>query len=125
MSAETRERERGGRGGRCVTGFLKGADAAPQSGGRGGGVGAEVPPPSPRLVEDGGGPVGTSGLDDLLLRPHRLVLLRLTLAHVDDHAGGGLCPRVELILFTWRGNKKTINQSIKFIYMAHFSNKAT
>lgn len=51
-------------------------------------------------VEDLRGSVGTSGLDDLLLWPHRLVLFRLALAHVDDHAGRGLCPRVEFIFLT-------------------------
>lgn len=88
MSAETRER------GQVCCGF-KG-----RSGGRTG-AGEEA-----SLVEDFGGSVGTSGLDNLLLWPRRLVLLRLALAHVDDHAGGGLCPRVELVLFTWKGRRR-------------------
>lgn len=84
MNAETREREGWGvaglRGGRRPR-RCRGGEAS--------------------LVEDFGGSLRTSGLDDLPLWPRRRVLLRLTLAHVDDHAGGGLCPRVELILFTW------------------------
>lgn len=55
------------------------------------------------LVEDLGGSVGTSGLDDLVLRPRRLVLLGLALAHVDHDARGGFCPGVELVLLTWGG----------------------
>ena len=58
------------------------------------------------LVEDFGRAVGASGLDDLLLWPHRLVFLRLALTHMDDHAGGGLCPRVELVFFTWRSQRR-------------------
>lgn len=53
------------------------------------------------LVEDFGGSVGTSGLDNLLLWPRRLILFCLTLAHMDNHTGGGLCTCMELILFTW------------------------
>lgn len=64
------------------------------------------------LVEDFRGSLGTSSLDDLLLWPCRLVFLRLALAHVDDHAGGGLCPRVELILFTWKRAREINNLTL-------------
>lgn len=79
------------REGRCVAG-LRGGRGPRQC--RGGG-GAS-------LVKDFGGSVRTSGLDDLLLWPHRLFLLCLTLAHMDNHAGGGLCPCMELVFFTWK-----------------------
>ena len=76
MSAETRER-----GQVCCGFFSRVQSVGDRAGVREGGGGAS-------LVEDFGGSVGTSGLDDLLLWPRRLVLLRLALAHVDDHAGG-------------------------------------
>lgn len=82
VSAETRER------GQVCCGFKGRSGPAPATGWEA------------SLVEDFGGSVRTSGLDDLLLWPCRLVLFCLALTHMDDHAGGGLCPCVELVLFT-------------------------
>lgn len=82
------ERERGGAGVSQVQKGVREGRATVVKGGRG------------SSVEDLRGAVGTSGLDDLLLWPHCLVLLCLALAHVDDHAGRGLCPRVEFIFLT-------------------------
>lgn len=83
VSAETRER------GQVCCRFKGRSGAAPVSG-----VGQAS------LVEDFRGSVGTSGLDNLLLWPRRLVFLCLALTHVDNHTGGGLCPCMELILFS-------------------------
>ena len=58
------------------------------------------------LVQDIGSAFGTSGLDDLLLWPGLRLLLCLALAHVHDHAGGGLGARVQLVLLPCWGARE-------------------
>lgn len=51
------------------------------------------------VTQDGGGWVWAPRLQDLLFGVlDLLLLLRLTLTHVHNHAGGGVCPCVQLVL---------------------------